>query len=1475
MADQTYVSEILVEIQGVAKGLRDLDNVQKSIDDLGRSGRLGSDDVARLTKELSRADATARRSGAAYSKLGKDFKDVAFELGKASSAWKEFNRQAGQVASGPSSTLDVGKATTADLRAQQQAYDAIGRTREESVRRELAQRDRVAEKARASTQEQLRQNRTLADSEKALQAARDESAFNARVAGLSKEERAKEELARANKRLADSEAEVFGSLGGNDRIAQARAIDGVTQALREQDRAQEAVNRTTREAEGSLGNYDRNLTSLRYALFDVAGTLTAVSAGLIGGGGLVLSTFAEFEAGLATVSRTTGYTGAALDGLADQLQNLSTRVPVSVQGLTDIATAAGQMGIAGDDLLEFTEVIAQFATISDSLNAEDAASTLARIAQLTGTTNFRGVASAVAALSDELNATDQQIVQTAREVARAGAIAGLSADEVIGLSGALASLGVQPEGARSVLFQFFTTVDEAIRGANDNLDDFARLMGITEQEVANLYRNDPSKFILDFNTALAQVDPDNLSGALDALGIEGARAAPVFAVLAQNIREFGVEGSALGTAFATSNTAFNDMTLLAEKLQPFLETLSAQFQLLLNDLVNLAITVGEAAAPVMQEFIDIIRVVLEDLNAFAQTSAGQDFIELAAKIGTVVAAASAILAPLAAMTAGALAVRLAAGYAFSQISILRTGIVNLHTANLNAAASSGLVGTAASRSAVGMTTATIAARALSTALKAIGIGLLISFVSDPVNFLNGALGLSIDLMVGFITLLGQGYVAALNFAGNILQAVPALQTVADNALRTAEYIQYLLSFMGQFGEVLKGQARDLFNIPAPMKQGNFGALTTSVTDMTSALADALAAMEDADVGMGDLGNAAGDAAKPVDDLAQKVRTLVDYASDLQGVFSRAFELRFSSQSTYDAVSTSFMELGERFQDAARSIRDLRQNIRELNADMTDLQAQLATQRYFLSIETNYGGPDSARAGEIRARIAELEAQISGKRNDLVDKSKELADAEQDNSKALTGNSKAAITNRKALTDLVSQYQEHLVALASSGASQEELASEAQRLRREFLKQARALGYAESELQPYAAAFDDLTTIIREVPRDVTVDFNTNPAIQALNEFKAKIDEVNAAMSGLGSGGVGNIGGGGAPFDFGSLFPDETALRGKGEGGANALLRGFNEPFKQGIILRSSRRGIDELADYLENYDLGSAIEMGLGDLGPIFTKQGPKIGTAMRSNGRSSQTQFKIGFENGLDLYGAVRDRGVKAAPALAEGGRNAGLYFRSGFSGNADISNTMKAEGAKGAPQLRPAGVSAGHWFRDGFNATANVGDIVNTKAAVDTSQFRNTGYNAAEQFKAGFRSTGNLNVALDMPSGLKAANNNLGKLRFFSDGGFTGRGGKYDPAGIVHKGEYVVPQHLVNQSTGLPYADAMGRLPRGSQASGSYAGGGFVGGGGANQPVNLAAGTIHALARVMKTQILLDGKDIARASNRHNANATSNGAR
>jgi len=56
------------------------------------------------------------------------------------------------------------------------------------------------------------------------------------------------------------------------------------------------------------------------------------------------------------------------------------------------------------------------------------------------------------------------------------------------------------------------------------------------------------------------------------------------------------------------------------------------------------------------------------------------------------------------------------------------------------------------------------------------------------------------------------------------------------------------------------------------------------------------------------------------------------------------------------------------------------------------------------------------------------------------------------------------------------------------------------------------------------------------------------------------------------------------------------------------------------------------------------------------------------------------------------------------------------------------------------------------------------------------------------------------------------------FSEGGYTGDGGKHEPAGIVHRGEYVVPKHIVHNPAYSGYIQSLERARVG------YADGGLV---------------------------------------------------
>lgn len=57
------------------------------------------------------------------------------------------------------------------------------------------------------------------------------------------------------------------------------------------------------------------------------------------------------------------------------------------------------------------------------------------------------------------------------------------------------------------------------------------------------------------------------------------------------------------------------------------------------------------------------------------------------------------------------------------------------------------------------------------------------------------------------------------------------------------------------------------------------------------------------------------------------------------------------------------------------------------------------------------------------------------------------------------------------------------------------------------------------------------------------------------------------------------------------------------------------------------------------------------------------------------------------------------------------------------------------------------------------------------------------------------------------------------YAEGGYTGDGGKYEPAGVVHKGEYVTPQNVMRNPAATPHIQALE-----SMRTKGYADGGFV---------------------------------------------------
>lgn len=91
------------------------------------------------------------------------------------------------------------------------------------------------------------------------------------------------------------------------------------------------------------------------------------------------------------------------------------------------------------------------------------------------------------------------------------------------------------------------------------------------------------------------------------------------------------------------------------------------------------------------------------------------------------------------------------------------------------------------------------------------------------------------------------------------------------------------------------------------------------------------------------------------------------------------------------------------------------------------------------------------------------------------------------------------------------------------------------------------------------------------------------------------------------------------------------------------------------------------------------------------------------------------------------------------------------------------------------------------------------------------------------------------------------------FAEGGYTGNGGKYEPAGIVHKGEYVVPKRLVPR-----FAPMLGAIE--SARVGGYANGGFV-----SETISREANeSANLIGAVQAQQIVVSVQEITDVQNR-----------
>ncbi len=315
----------------------------------------------------------------------------------------------------------------------------------------------------------------------------------------------------------------------------------------------------------------------------------------------------EFESAITGVYKTVDGTSEQLRQISADVREMSTVLPASTTEIAGVAEAAGQLGIATDDVTAFTRVMIDLGEATN-LSSDEAASSLAKFTNITGmsATNYENLGSAVVALGNNFATTEADIVAMSTRMASAGTLAGLTEPEILALAASMSSVGIEADAGGSAMSKLLTDIQVAVETGSDRLDEFASVAGMTGEQFADIFGNKASEALFAFISGLNDVERNGATATvvLEDMGLTEVRLSNAIKSLANN-------SDGLSASIGVANTAWDKNTALANEADLRYGTLESRINMTKNASANLAAAIGEDLTPVIGTFVDAGRGILK------------------------------------------------------------------------------------------------------------------------------------------------------------------------------------------------------------------------------------------------------------------------------------------------------------------------------------------------------------------------------------------------------------------------------------------------------------------------------------------------------------------------------------------------------------------------------------------------------------------------------------------------------------------------------------------------------------------------------------------------------------------------------------------------------------------------------------------------------------------------------------------------
>ena len=372
----------------------------------------------------------------------------------------------------------------------------------------------------------------------------------------------------------------------------------------------------------AMTNFGNTLQSVGGKMTGLGNTMTVgVTAPIVAGVGAVVKSAMSWESAFAGVKKTNdevvdsnGNVVYSYADLENGLRGLAAQLPASHQEIAGVAEAAGQLGIKSQDVVSFTKTMIDMGE-STNLSAEDAASAIAKIANITGLTSdeYQRFGSSVVALGNNFATTEQDIVAMANRLAASGTLAGLTNQEILGLATAMSSVGIEAEAGGTAMTQTLAAIESAVAAGGEDLQKFATVAGESAQEFADKWKNHPIEAIQDFIRGLGKLDEKGESATmvLDDMQLSGVRQSNM-------LKSLALAADTMTGAVDLSNKAWSENTALTNEASTRYETTESKLKMLKNQVVDMAIDFGGPFVDALKNGLEASKPLIQTLSDMAK-----------------------------------------------------------------------------------------------------------------------------------------------------------------------------------------------------------------------------------------------------------------------------------------------------------------------------------------------------------------------------------------------------------------------------------------------------------------------------------------------------------------------------------------------------------------------------------------------------------------------------------------------------------------------------------------------------------------------------------------------------------------------------------------------------------------------------------------------------------------------------------------